>query len=375
MRRLLLLCGVAWAACACVSEFPAIDPASPATRGPRADLGEPDPDARIRERGPFDRGVEPDMDPELDARAEPDPAPDVDRVDMRPPTPDAAPPQPDMAPPLGPFIAFDSIASGRNFSCARRADDRRVLCWGEDNRGQLGAPVQPLSTFGLGYDHGCGYDPDGATDNLSPGAVRCWGLNDTDQAQPHTNAPVAVERISGGDRVTCGLTNVGFGCLGKPDLFRGELFALSSIAVGERHACAMRPFSERPFCWGSSDDGRRQIPQDIPLHNDSLVASRTQTCGLVRNINTIACWGPGADPPLGFYRALFASAGDHLCAINLDDETVCWGEDNRGQATPPRGVVFSALAGGAEHTCGLEPNGRVRCWGSDDVNQLQVPTP
>lgn len=364
MRSRSLACAaVAVLTVACVSDFPAIEPSDPQIRMAKdrgLDRAIPDqgrPDQRVNDM----RVPEPEAAPELDMA--PEPAPEVDAaLDAAPP-----PPVPDMAPPSVPFVRFDAVASGRNFSCGRRAADKRVLCWGENNHGQLDVPGMALSPFGLGYDHGCGYDADAFL-------IRCWGRNNRGQANRATGA-LDVRAFVGGEEVTCGLTDLGFGCLGKAELVKIEADVLRSIAVGEDHVCAFKMRGDRPACWGDAGGGRHAVPGDFLLAPDSLVASRDQTCGRVLGVNTLACWGPGDDPPDGFYRALFPSAGDHLCAIDIEGTAVCWGEDDHGQATPPPGVEFAQLAGGAEHTCGLDTAGQIHCWGRNNKGQLAVPQP
>lgn len=370
MGRLPAMIAVASFAWACVAEFPVTEPTEPTSRKPAdhgMDLGQIDLGS-VGDQDVIDQG-QPEPEPQPAPQPDPDPDPDmlpVDEgvVDAAPPPP----PVPDMAPPLAPFIRFDAVASGRNFACGRRAADQQVLCWGENNHGQLDVPARALTPFGLGYDHGCGYDADALV-------IRCWGRNDRGQATRAT-AALDVRGFVGGDRVTCGLTDLGFGCLGEFALFKVEADLLRSIAVGEDHICAFRSRGDRPTCWGDASGGRHAVPDGFLLHPGSLAASKDQICGRVLGTDTIACWGPGDPPPQGIYRQIFPSAGDHLCAINVAGVTVCWGQDNRGQATPPPGVRFTQLAGGAEHTCGLDTDGRIHCWGrGDNHGQLDVPTP
>ncbi|MGK0358860.1 MAG: hypothetical protein ACI9U2_001154 [Bradymonadia bacterium] len=368
LRAMMVVASFAWA---CVAEFPATEPPESASRKP----GNHEMDLGWVDLGSVDLGSVGDQDvidqrrpePEPQPAPQPEPAPDMlsqdeGVLDAAPPPP----PVPDMAPPPVPFVRFDAVASGRNFACGRRAVDQRVLCWGQNNHGQLNAPNQPLTPFGLGYDQGCGYDADAFV-------IRCWGRNDRGQAHPGTPS-FGVREFRGGDQVTCGLTDLAFACLGEDSLRAGEIGALRSIGVGKDHICAFKLFDDRPFCWGDSREGRHAVPEDL-LSPDSLVGSETQTCGRRLVGNTIACWGPGPEPPPGDFRQLFPSAGQHLCAINSGGETVCWGDDSEGQATPPAGVIFTQLAGGADHTCGLDTDGRIHCWGRNNHRQLQVPTP
>ncbi len=78
-----------------------------------------------------------------------------------------------------------SVAAGGQHSCARTTDES-VLCWGANDRGQLGVAPGPWSSTGVavelatrassvsaGGEHSCAIDDDGAT--------FCWGFNATGQ--------------------------------------------------------------------------------------------------------------------------------------------------------------------------------------------------
>lgn len=361
---LLLLVG-------CVDAFPEIEaddelPVRPPASEPRVpwDGGQPDLamlDAQQPEPEPT---PQPAPQPAPRPEPEPGPGPEPDQhIDAGPPPRDRGMPPPpvDMAPPRTRYMA---VATGKHFSCGLRAADSVLVCWGENNHGQLDAPPQRIAHFGLGYDHGCAWDADAAV-------VRCWGLNDRQQANPETVNWLGVERFVGGDRTTCGVLGGGFACGGVLPRFQIDQ-PYGSVAVSERHACAHEQNSTDVLCWGDLGDNRGNKPRELIFNSRSLVGSRTHICGI--NVLTgVSCWGPGPAPPLGSFLKVFPSAGDHMCAIELAGTTRCWGADQHGQATPPPGVRFQQLAGGREHTCGLDTEGFIHCWGRNHLGQTDVP--
>lgn len=82
------------------------------------------------------------------------------------------------------------------------------------------------------------------------------------------------------------------------------------------------------------------------------------------------------------------SAGNyHTCAIALDNQVYCWGNNNGGQlgngtnvssinpvavsrGAIPTGVTLTQIFAGDAHTCALASNNRVYCWGYNNVCQL-----
>ena len=77
-----------------------------------------------------------------------------------------------------------------------------------------------------------------------------------------------------------------------------------------------------------------------------------------------------AAPPAGSFTSLSAGGG-HTCALKENGEAVCWGEISG----PPPGV-FTRLISGEAHTCGLRPGGGMACWGdasNANMGQLNLP--
>ena len=71
----------------------------------------------------------------------------------------------------------------------------------------------------------------------------------------------------------------------------------------------------------------------------------------------------------------YISAGsEHSCALKMDGQVVCWGDDTFGQSSIPAGSgPFSQISAGGWHTCALETDGDVVCWGTNIDWENSVP--
>jgi alpha-tubulin suppressor-like RCC1 family protein len=130
-------------------------------------------------------------------------------------------------------ISGIGVAAGDQHTCAL-LNDRRVRCWGQNDRGQLGdgtvvnrlTPVTVsglagVSAIAVGGKHTCALQTDGA--------VWCWGWNNDGQlgngtggnTSSHARTPVAV----------------------------GTLPGVLALAAGGTHTCAVLR-THRVACWG-----------------------------------------------------------------------------------------------------------------------------
>ncbi|UQA62196.1 RCC1 domain-containing protein [Polyangium aurulentum] len=187
------------------------------------------------------------------------------------------------------------VALGGRHACALRLGGR-VVCWGEDEAGQLGGgghspPAKPgarpppppklaavtgvkgAKDLALGAHFGCAL--------LGDGTARCWGANGAGQlgdgTTVHRPAPVVVAGLSG----------------------------VTAIALGAEHGCAIVE-GGAVRCWGKNDrgqlgDGTRE-PRSAPV---SVVG-------------------------LSGVRAI-AAGGGHTCAALGDGTLQCWGENGSGE--------------------------------------------
>lgn len=308
------------------------------------------------------------------------------------------------------------LSLGLEHTCSlQQAGD--VLCWGQNDVGQLGAgagntaertkpgPVTGLSdaanALAVGGQHTCAL--------LADSGAQCWGWNrygqlgDGTQDPPLFPNPVPVDvRVQfGGARLlgigaidaggvhTCALMSAtgglkcwgwdGYGqigagqscgsniCLAPRDV-TGLTSGVIDVGLGENHGCAVTNGGSVQ-CWGLNDAGQ-------------LGATTTDTCG------TPPLDLPCSTTPLtveGLSGVVDVSAGErHTCALTDGGAVKCWGDNSSGQlgdggacgalcAAPVDvtglGSGVTAIAAGGNHTCALVATG-ARCWGSNAFGQL-----
>lgn len=284
------------------------------------------------------------------------------------------------------------ISSGEYFNCAV-TDAGAVKCWGDNFEGQLNNSGEdnpdPFELFDIpglaanvaqvsaGFDHGCA--------RMNNGAVRCWGDNTFSRlgdgtseyrlpAVPATGLSNATQ-IETGRNFSCALTtgggvqcwgSNGTGQLGNNDpWFRltptavpGLQSGITSIAVGDRHSCALSQTGTLR-CWGANDDGQ-------------LGTGDFQRATIPANVTGLA----GSVASIGAGRA-------HTCAVTTAGAAQCWGDNERGQlgdgsmTTRPGPTAVQGLSsgvaqidGGDAHTCATTTSGAARCWGWNIDSQL-----
>ena len=235
------------------------------------------------------------------------------------------------------------VSSGAYHSCAI-LDDGSVSCWGRNDNGQLGdgtrdSSLEPQKVsmpmgrntieISAGSYHTCAL--------LDDGSIRCWGSNVFGQLGDGTTI----------ERTTPITVNLGSG--------------VSAIGVssGESHTCAVLS-DNRVKCWGLNANGQigdgTTTDRHIPAYSS-----------------------------LGGTGALRVSAGSfHTCAITLDRNVMCWGENWNGQLgdssnvdrnTPvevsiPSNSSAISIDSGAFHSCLGMNDGSMFCWGYNAHGQL-----
>ncbi len=130
------------------------------------------------------------------------------------------------------------VACGDAHACALRSD-ASVWCWGENDAGQLGQPLdveiarEPRRVEGLTDARALALGPGASCATFDSGPPRCWGDNDTGQlgdGSTHSSAtPIAATAV-------------------------GEV---RELALGGAHGCAVRgdEASREIVCWGLGADG------------------------------------------------------------------------------------------------------------------------
>ena len=284
---------------------------------------------------------------------------------------------------------FIALAAGDTHTCAV-ASDGRVLCWGDNSRGQLGdgtttsrgaaRPVTGLSgakAIAAGAEHTCAI--------TTADAVQCWGANDFGQI---------------GDGSTSSRTT--------PAAVR-NLIPASSLSTGSFHSCAVVT-GGRVQCWGANFEGQlgnggttdSSSPVFASLTGLSLTAKAvstgdSHTCALLTT-GGAACWGLNRSGQLGDGSATsrtspvvvrdlsvirsVSTRGTFTCALLSGGGVLCWGRNavsNLGDGTTddrPTPVAVSgltdaiAISTGITHACAARAGGGVQCWGGNADGQL-----
>ena len=237
-----------------------------------------------------------------------------------------------------------SIAAGGFHSCAV-LNDGTVLCWGNDEDGQLGDgttvdSLTPVVVSGLAEVSAVSLGTSSSCALTNAGAVFCWGSN--------------VEGQIGDDRA-CGMR------CPLPQLVSGLESAVAQVSVGGLHACALTGLGA-VLCWGFNFDG--QVGDGT---EDNIRIVPTQVFGLEGGVDAVSVGGR--------FRG-------HGCALLNSGTLRCWGDNDSGQvgdgSTDDRiapvvvpeleGVV--SIAAGDAHMCAITNGSDILCWGSNSAGQF-----
>jgi alpha-tubulin suppressor-like RCC1 family protein len=259
-----------------------------------------------------------------------------------------------------------------------------VLCWGENNDGELGdgtmtnhsmpvtVTVPPAQAIACGNDTSCAVGMDGS--------VQCWGENNDGElgvgdTAAHTRPTAVVDvakivAVGAGDDFTCFLSSEGVvSCAGLGDdgrLGNGlgtqssrpvtALMPVRAVAIdaGANFACAKDEI-DGTWCWGYGGDGRL-------LTADGSTRS-VPVRGVLDKVDRLSCGGEAA------------------CVLDTTGAIRCAGFNRRGQLGDGRPVTYGApvevagvsnavmVAAGGNHSCAAQADGQVLCWGADFFGQ------
>jgi alpha-tubulin suppressor-like RCC1 family protein len=196
---------------------------------------------------------------------------------------------------------IQQVSAGARHTCALTSSNR-VLCWGENYRGQLGDGNG--GTMGDISDHAVVVDIAGVytatmvsagllhTCAVIDGGVKCWGygrfgrLGNNDPAEVTQLSPVDVSGMTAGAGATL-------------------------VAAGNGHTCALDTTpTPQIYCWGLNADG--QLGQNPASLAQSIV--------------------PVAVPGLSGMNATRLDADDnHSCIVLGGGSMICWGGNDFGQ--------------------------------------------
>lgn len=191
---------------------------------------------------------------------------------------------------MAPLADAVQVAAGDGFSCARLGAGG-VLCWGRDDRGQLGdddalgdqpravgvAGITDAIDIGLGDAHGCAV--------RMAGGMRCWGANTNGAIGDGTSG-------AGEDRAT--------------PVAVMAIASATAVEPGGAHTCAL--LRDRTVsCWGRNGgalgDGAtadRATPRVVPMLADvvEIAGGGSHTCARLAS-GDLRCWGVNAFGQLG----------------------------------------------------------------------------
>lgn len=309
-------------------------------------------------------------------------------------------------PAVVPLAAVRAVSLGGNYDAGQTCavqENGRVLCWGQNNFGQLGTgdmqdrtrpscvgQLPPVRSLAMGMWHTCAV--------LSPSAVHCWGFGSAGQLGN------GVSGISTAPQLTP-LPVVGLPGEGVDVLALGALHSLMLSTAGFLRAFGLNVAGQL----GTTVMGdTRALPADVLFPARAGVPVKQAAAGYQHSCAVLAdeslyCFGDNRLGQLGVavgsqsfapqlvlepgQVAAVALGGDHGCALRSGDGAVlCWGRNEWAQAggpdfgdrskivpTPtvvPGLVGVQQLALGSHHSCALLSDGEVRCWGRGEHGQL-----
>ncbi|MDH5492453.1 MAG: hypothetical protein OEY14_10915, partial [Myxococcales bacterium] len=321
----------------------------------------------------------------------------------------------------GGWLPLDAgaFAARGDSSCAVRAIDSRVLCWGANASGQLGdgslrqsafpVPVRtiaPGTQLALGDEHLCGRRADGW--------ISCTGRGDAQDALERSLASGANERtaladiaslgraraVAAGQSHTCALGLDGrircagsnyLGQLGNGSdldssaavLVGGDLAPISdalAIATAWHHGCALRA-GGAVSCWGAGESGQLGDGRIRGSADDCGDGSRSAItmAGFLGQIpcsrapvDVVGLPAPAVQIGVGLGTSC-ARLGESADGSLPAGSVYCWGAGGTlgdgtqiASATPIRvlGVEGAIDLGvGSMHACAVIASGRIECWG------------
>lgn len=282
-----------------------------------------------------------------------------------------------------------SISVSLGHACVLRTNGT-VLCWGINSSGQIGngSPLErqviPALVYGITNATKIATGRRNTCAIVGSGEIYCWGSNYHNLVGPYQEQTIyAPQKISGiSDAIAVSLSTT-IGC------------ALESTGISK--------------CWGNlairglnggiASNYSQPVIVRLGKQISDIVVADTHICVLF-NSSSVQCWGDDRDGQLGThststalrrpkgnnqYELNFVNAiavgYEHMCAIDLSGNVICWGSNNAGQIGNPSanfnrsiwrvpglsGVI--ALAAGSGHTCSVQSNQQVACWGNNFFGQ------
>ena len=263
------------------------------------------------------------------------------------------------------------IAAGRQHACVL-LDTGQVKCWGYNAFGQLGQGHKNLIGDQKGemgdnlaiVELGDGRTavrivsgPDVNCAILDNNELKCWGDNQFGQLGQGHKETIGDEEGEMGDEL--------------PPIDLGkDLYALD-VSIGETFVCALTN-DGRVICWGANRAG--QLGHGIEGGDEPGGIKNQPRLVEFRNDDKVI---------------QIASGLGHTCALFVNGDIRCWGENESGQLGlghtktmeelkfRPRNVSLGeyqdalSISAGNNHTCVmLEQDRAIKCWGADESGEL-----
>ena len=286
-------------------------------------------------------------------------------------------------------------AAGSFHTCGIKKDGA-LLCWGENESGQLGTrdlvewPYPRGVTGGEWMTVAAGsYVDAGNTCAIrTDGTLWCWGDN------------ASVQYGNGGVRSAH-----------EPVRAASTDFAWTDLSLATYHACGLA--ATRLYCWGEQRLfvlGKAATGSTYPMlvtppagaDGWSAVAAGTlHTCAITHPDGALYCWGSNRGGQLGDgtfidtitpvrvapgtqWRAIATSSyvsQGNTCGIQSDGSLWCWGDngygqvgdgskDDQGRPVRVSERTWATVTLGGLHTCAIDTAGALWCWGSNKTGQL-----
>lgn len=181
---------------------------------------------------------------------------------------------------------WQQVTVGDRHACAI-GEDSRVVCWGDDDQGQLAVPEATFSEIEAAADHTCGM--------TTTNTALCWGGGDP--------APAFLDYVHGtnprnltvGEDFICSSTIAGYDSTVDCYVEEGDGFwgvpAIASLVdmdAGNSHFCALTSDGDLS-CYGANDHDQLEVPSSTA--DWIAVSSGYEGSCAVNDDGQIRCWG------------------------------------------------------------------------------------
>ena len=254
---------------------------------------------------------------------------------------------------LGSGTNVTEVVNGFRHTCAI-LENGSLMCWGENLDGQMGNGQQyQTQTTPLWVDLGAGRtaasidaDSQNTCAIVDNGSLYCWGEN--------ANGMLNDDPLQLGRQTTPRWIDLG-----------GN--AASEVSVGSMNVCSILNNGSL-YCWG--DDSYGQLARGsvtgsdswVPLHVDfgagvavaQIDLGSQHVCAIVDN-GSLYCWGRNSNGALGNGSAGFSQSTGTPSWVDLGT-----------------GRTAVAVSAGGFHTCAIVDNGSLYCWGLNSGGQAGI---